>query len=87
MTVKEAIAHLAYGEVFYLKGAHSGKIWYHSHKNKKERLERFLNWHCSAGPFFTDLYTPKRKYDKPYTYPVIGIWVSDYGMDGGQDDV
>lgn len=78
MLVKEAISMLAYGEAFYLKGAHSGKVYYKSWANKKEYLEKFENEAVSEQPFFSDLYTPKRKYDKAYTYPVIGIWMSDY---------
>lgn len=78
MLVKEAISMLAYGEAFYLKGAHSGKVYYKSWANKKEYLEKFENEAVSEQPFFSDLYTPKRKYDKAYTYPIIGIWMSDY---------
>lgn len=83
MTVREAVERLAYGEDFYLKGAYSGKILYHSRHNKKERLERFLDWDVHRECFFTDLYTPNQKYDKPYTFPIIGIWVSDYGRTKG----
>ena len=78
MLVKEAISMLAYGEAFYLKGAHSGKVYYKSWANKKEYLEKFENEAVSEQPFFSDLYTPKRKYGKAYTYPIIGIWMSDY---------
>lgn len=78
MLVKEAISMLAYGEAFYLKGAYSGKVYYKSWANKKEYLEKFENEAVSEQPFFSDLYTPKRKYDKAYTYPIIGIWMSDY---------
>lgn len=79
MTVKEAVERLAYGEKFYLKGAYSGKILYHSIHNKKERLEQFFDWEVHRQCYFTDLYTRNRKYDKPYTFPIIGIWVYDYG--------
>jgi len=78
MTVKEAIGLLAYGENFYIKGAYSGKIYHKSFENKKEHLEKYLDESVSNPPLFTDLYTHKRKYDKPYTYPVVGIWMSDY---------
>lgn len=78
MTVKEAIGLLAYGENFYIKGAYSGKIYHKSFENKKEHLEKYLDESVFDQPFFTDLYTHKRKYDKPYTYPVVGIWMSDY---------
>jgi hypothetical protein len=78
MTVREAINLLAYGEAFYIQGAHSGKIYYKSYVNKKERLEQFLDERVSDTPFFTDLFTAKRKYGQAYTYPVIGIWMSDY---------
>lgn len=83
MTVKEAVECLAYGEDFYLKGAYSGKVLYHSRRNKKERLERFYEWETTRECFFTDLYTPNQKYAKPYTFPIIGIWVSDYGRTKG----
>jgi len=78
MTVREAINFLAYGEAFYIQGAHSGKIYYKSYVNKKEYLEQFLDERVSDTPFFTDLFTTKRKYGQAYTYPVIGIWMSDY---------
>lgn len=87
MTVKQAVAYLAYGEAFYLKSAYNGKILYRSQKNKKDKLERFLNLPCTDTPYFTDLCTTNSRYSTPFAYPVIGIWVSDYGMDGGQDDV
>lgn len=78
MTVREAINLLAYGEAFYIQGAHSGKIYYKSYVNKKEYLEQFLDERVTDTPFFTDLFTTKRKYGQAYTYPVIGIWMSDY---------
>ena len=78
MTVREAINLLTYGEAFYIIGAYSGKIYHKSYENKKEHLEKFLDEHVSNPPFFTDLYTPKKKYGKAYTYPVIGIWMSDH---------
>ncbi len=78
MTIKEAVSMLAYGEGFYLKGAYSGKVYYKSWANRKELFEKYENETASESPFFTDLYTNKRKYDKAYTYPVIGIWMSDY---------
>lgn len=78
MTVREAINLLAYGEAFYIQGAHSGKIYYKSYVNKKDYLEQFLDERVSDTPFFTDLFTTKRKYGQAYTYPVIGIWMSDY---------
>ena len=78
MTVREAIDLLAYGEAFYIQGAHSGKIYYKSYVNKKDYLEQFLDERVSDTPFFTDLFTTKRKYGQAYTYPVVGIWMSDY---------
>ncbi len=78
MTVREAINLLAYGESFYIQGAHSGKIYYKSYVNKKDYLEQFLDERVSDTPFFTDLFTTKRKYGQAYTYPVVGIWMSDY---------
>ena len=78
MTIREAIALLAYGEAFYIKGAHSGKIYHKSYENKKEHLERYLDETVNGEPFFTDLYTSKAKYGHAYTYPIIGIWMSDY---------
>ena len=78
MTVREAINLFAYGEGFYIKGAYSGKIYHKSYENKKEHLKKFLDENVSNPPFFTDLYTTKRKYGTAYTYPIIGIWMSDY---------
>ena len=78
MTVREAINLLAYGEAFYIKGAYSGKIYHKSYENKKEHLEKYLDETVNPTPFFTALHTPKRKYGTAYTYPVIGIWMSDY---------
>lgn len=78
MKVREALSMLAYGEAFYLKGAYSGKVYHKSYVNKQENLEKYLDEHVVDEPFFTDLYTPKRKYGRPYTYPIIGIWMSDY---------
>lgn len=78
MTVREAIKLFSYGQEFYIKGAYSGKIYHKSYENKKEHLEKYLNERVSENPFFTDLYTTKRKYGTAYTYPIIGIWMSDY---------
>ena len=78
MTVREAIKLYSYGQEFYIKGAYSGKIYHKSYENKKEHLEKYLDERVSENPFFTDLYTPKRKYGTAYTYPIIGIWMSDY---------
>lgn len=78
MKIREAVALLNYGQAFYIKGAHSGKIYHKSYENKKEHLEKYLDESVSGEPFFTDLYTSKRKYGQSYTYPVIGIWMSDY---------
>lgn len=78
MTVREAIKLFSYGQEFYIKGAYSGKIYHKSYENKKEHLEKYLDERVSENPFFTDLYTTKRKYGTAYTYPIIGIWMSDY---------
>ena len=78
MTVREAIKLFSYGQEFYIKGAYSGKIYHKSYENKKEHLEKYLDERVSENPFFTDLYTPKRKHGTAYTYPIIGIWMSDY---------
>ena len=78
MKVRDAIDLLAYGQAFYIKGAYSGKIYHKSYENKHEHLEKYLDEEVVSDPFFTDLYTPKRKYDQAYTYPIIGIWMSDY---------
>lgn len=78
MTVKEAINLLAYGQAFYIQGAYSGKIYHKSYVHKHEHLEKYLCESVNDTPFFTDLYTPKQKYGNAYTYPVIGIWMSDY---------
>ena len=78
MTVREAIKLFSYGQEFYIKGAYSGKIYHKSYANKKEHLEKYLDERVSENPFFTDLYTPKRKYGTEFTYPIIGIWMSDY---------
>lgn len=78
MTVREAIKLFSYGQEFYIKGAYSGKLYHKSYENKKEHLEKYLDERVSENPFFTDLYTPKKKYGTAYTYPVIGIWMSDY---------
>ena len=78
MTVEEAINLLGYGEAFYIKGAHSGKIYHKSYENRKEHLEKFLDERVIDEPFFTDLYTSKKKYGTAYTYPIIGIWMRDY---------
>lgn len=78
MTVREAIKLFSYGQEFYIKGAYSGKIYHKSYENKKEHLEKYLDERVIENPFFTDLYTSKRKYGTAYTYPIIGIWMSDY---------
>lgn len=77
MTVREAINLLGYGEAFYIKGAYSGKIYHKSYENRQEHLEKFLDERVTDEPFFTDLYTSKKKYSPVYTYPIIGIWMSD----------
>lgn len=76
MKVKEAVGLICTYEHFFLRGAQSGKILHSSRINKKEHLEQFLEDETPDDCFFADLYTPPRKYDKPYTYPIIGIWVS-----------
>ena len=78
MKVREAVDLLAYGQAFYLKGTYSGKTYHKSYENKHEHLEKYLDEEVASTPFFTDLYTAKRKYGQPYTYPIIGIWMSDY---------
>lgn len=78
MTVKEATELLAYGVPFYLKGSYSGKIYYRTWVNKKKCLEKYYDEVATDKPYFPDLYTPKGKYDNPYTYPIIGIWMIDY---------
>ena len=78
MKVRDAIDLLVYGQAFYIKGAYSGKIYHKSYENKHEHLEKYLDEEVTSDPFFTDLYTTKRKYGQPYTYPIIGIWMSDY---------
>ena len=78
MKVRDAIDLLVYGQAFYIKGAYSGKIYHKSYENKREHLEKYLDEKVTSDPFFTDLYTPKRKYGQSYTYPIIGIWMSDY---------
>lgn len=76
MKVKEAVGLICTYEHFFLRGAQSGKILHSSRINKKEHLDQFLEDETTDDCFFADLYTPPRKYDKPYTYPIIGIWVS-----------
>lgn len=78
VTVREAIKLFSYGQEFYIKGAYSGKLYHKSYENKKEHLEKYLDERVIENPFFTDLYTSKRKYGTAYTYPIIGIWMSDY---------
>lgn len=75
MKVKEAVGLICSYEHFFLKGAQSGKILHSSRFNKKEHLDQFLEDETTYDCFFADLYTPPRKYDQPYTYPIIGIWV------------
>lgn len=76
MKVKEAVGLICPYERFFLKGAQSGKILHSSRINKKEHLNQFLEDETPDDCFFADLYTTPRKHDTPFTYPVIGIWVS-----------
>ena len=80
MTVREAINLLAYGQPFYIIGSHSGKIYHKSYINKAEHLEKYMNEQVTESPFFTDLYMNKKKYGSAYTYPIIGIWMTDYNL-------
>lgn len=75
MKVCEAVARLSYGEEFFLKGAHSGKILHNSRNNKKEHLEKFNDLEVVPDCYFAALYTPKSLLDKQYACPIIGIWV------------
>ena len=78
MKVRDAVDLLVYGQAFYIKGTHNGKIYHKSYENKREHLEKYLDEEVPSDPFFADLYTSKHKYGQAYTYPIIGIWMCDY---------
>ena len=80
MKVNEAIKLLAYAQQFQIIGSYTGKIYHKSWINRKENLEKYLDWECSESPFFSKVYSDtRRKYDDHIIIrPIIGIWVRDY---------
>ena len=59
-----------------IRGSYSGKIYYQSWTNSKERLKQFENERCYG--IKAELHVPIREYDPDCVYPVICIWMDDY---------
>lgn len=77
MKVREAIALMAYGTCYEIKGAYSGKIYHKSWVNKKEHAEKFYDETTTDNPFYA---TGRMSAvtGTAYFSPVIGIWMHDY---------
>ena len=80
MDVKQAVEQLAYGTSFLIQGTHSGKVYYRSWVNKKERLEKYAGETVNDEAYFATLFTSSRKTLRgtPYTFPAVGVWMHDY---------
>lgn len=59
-----------------IRGSYSGKIYYQSWTNNKERLKQFENERCYG--IKAELHVPIREYDPDCVYPVICILMDDY---------
>ena len=79
MKVREAIALLAYGTCYEIKGAYSGKIYHRSWVNKKEHAEKFYDETTADNPFYATGRMSKVT-GTAYFTPVIGIWMHDYHL-------
>ena len=77
MKVREAIALLAYGTNYEIKGAYSGKIYHRSWVNKKEHVEKFYDETATDNPFYVTGRMSKVT-GMAFFSPVIGIWMHDY---------
>lgn len=75
MKVREAVALLAYGTEYEIKGAYSGKIYHRSWNNNKKNIEKYLNEITADNPYYTKLVIDK---EGDYCRPIIGIWMHDY---------
>ena len=77
MKIREAIALLAYGTNYEIKGSYSGKIYHRSWVNKKGHAEKFYDEIAADDPFYA---TGRMSAvtGTAFFSPVIGIWMSDY---------
>ena len=77
MKVREAIALLAYGANYEIKGSYSGKIYHKSNRNKAKNVEKYFDREVTDNPFYCRLDMDK---DGHYCTPIIGIWMYDYDL-------
>ena len=80
MKVREAIALLAYGTDYEIKGAYSGKIYHRSWTNKREHIEQFYDETVGDNPFYSNIRVNSTVGIGTWASPVIGIWMHDYYM-------
>ena len=80
MKVREAIALLAYGTDYEIKGSYSGKIYHRSWKNKREHVEQFYDETVADNPFYSNIRVNSTTGIGTWASPVIGIWMHDYYM-------
>ena len=80
MKVREAVASLAYGTEYEIKGAYSGKIYHRSWKNKKDHVEQFYDETVTDSPFYSAIRVNSARGIGEWARPVIGIWMHDYQM-------
>jgi hypothetical protein len=80
MKVREAIALLAYGAEYEIKGAYSGKIYHRSWKNKKDHVEQFYDETVVDNPFYTKMRINSTSGIGEWACPIIGIWMHDRQM-------
>lgn len=79
MTVKEAIDLLAYGTVYEIKGAYSGKTYHKSYLNSSKNLDKYAEREVTDSPFFTALMLRGSEANQ-WCIPVIVIWMHDYDL-------
>lgn len=75
MEVGEVVKMITCSQI-RIRGSYSGKIYYQSWTNSKERLKQFENERCYG--IKAELHVPIREYDPDCVYPVICIWMDDY---------
>ena len=79
MKVKEAIALLAYGTPYEVRGAYSGKV-YHRNTNSSKNLDKYADREVTYSPFYVSMRTDKDEGIASYCRPIVGIWMHDYDL-------
>ena len=77
MTVKDIIELLAYGQLYEIRGAYSGKTYHKSYVNSKKNLEKYIDRKVPDTPLYTDMRI-RGSDANHWCVSVIVIWMSDY---------